>query len=80
MESFLLYRECHMRDVECQFDYFRLTSSEKNSSPFAPVMYEQGAEIVLVSEKPDKCPVERKIIRLEQQYGTLFAKDSLFLQ
>lgn len=43
-------------------------------------MYERGAELVPVSEEPDKCLAERKISRLEQLYGTLSAKDSLFLQ
>lgn len=43
-------------------------------------MYEHGAEIVPVSGKPDECLAERKISQLEQLYGTLSAKDSLFLQ
>lgn len=47
---------------------------------FLAVMYEQGAEIVPVSEEPDKCLAERKISRREQLYWTLSAKDSLFLR
>lgn len=72
--------ECHTCDLECQCDYFRPTSSERSSSPFTAVMYEHGAEIVPVSGKPDECLAERKISQLEQLYGTLSAKDSLFLQ
>lgn len=72
--------ECHTCDLESRCVYFRLASSERSSSPYTAVMYEQGAEIVPVSGKPDKCLAERKISQLEQLDGTLFAKDSLFLQ
>lgn len=33
-EVFCSLCECHTCDLECQYDYFRATSSEKNSSPF----------------------------------------------
>lgn len=69
-----------MCDLECQDDYFRLTSSKKKRTHHRyAVIYEQGAEIVPVSKKPDKCLAERKISQLKQPYGTLSAKDSLFL-
>lgn len=59
---------------------FSADNFKKELITFTSVIYEQGAEIVPVSEKPDKCLAERKISQLKQLYGTLSAKDSLFLR